>query len=111
LKANGVPFDVGTPTSEIPVRNRRAVKARDGGCRFPGCGHPSRWTDLHHLKHREDGGTHEIENLVEFCRFHHRYTHRKNLKVYWDTDSITLIVEWPNGILKHAPPIRFDFAA
>jgi Domain of unknown function (DUF222) len=111
LKANGVPFDVGTPTSEIPKRNRRAVKARDGGCRFPGCGHPSRWTDLHHLKFREDGGTHEIENLVEFCRFHHRYTHRKNLKVYWNTDGITLMVEWPNGIVKHAPPIRFDFAA
>jgi hypothetical protein len=59
------------------------------------------------MKHREDGGTHEIENLVEFCRFHHRYTHRKNLKLRWDTDGITLIVEWPNGILKHAPPIDF----
>jgi 5-methylcytosine-specific restriction endonuclease McrA len=57
------PFDVGTPESEIPTRNPRAVKARDHGCRFPGCGRSSRWTDIHHIKHREHGGTHEIENL------------------------------------------------
>jgi hypothetical protein len=110
LKPNGAPFDVGTPTSAIPARNRRAVRARDKGCRFPGCCRSSRWTDLHHMKHREDGGTHEIENLVEFCRFHHRYTHRKNLKLRWDTDGITLLVEWPNGILKHAPPIDLHLA-
>jgi hypothetical protein len=110
LKTNGTPFDVGTPESEIPTRNRRAVKARDHGCRFPGCGRSSRWTDIHHMKHREHGGTHEIENLVELCRFHHRYTHRKGLKLYWDTDGITLMVEWPNGILKHAPPINYNLA-
>jgi Domain of unknown function (DUF222)/HNH endonuclease len=104
LKKNGNPFDVGTPESEIPTRNRRAVKARDRGCRFPGCGRSSRWTDIHHMKHREQGGTHEIENLVEMCRFHHRYIHRKDLKLYWNTDGITLMIEWPNGILKHAPP-------
>jgi Domain of unknown function (DUF222)/HNH endonuclease len=111
LKRNGVPFDVGTPESEIPTRNRRAVKARDHGCRFPGCGRSSRWTDIHHIKHREHGGTHEIENLVELCRFHHRYVHRKGLNLSWDTDGITLMVEWPNGILKHAPPINFNLAA
>jgi hypothetical protein len=111
LKKNGVPFDVGTPESEIPTRNRRAVKARDRGCRFPGCGRSSRWTDIHHMKHREQGGTHEIENLVEMCRFHHRYIHRKNLKLTWDTDGIALMVEWPNGILKHAPPINYNLAS
>jgi hypothetical protein len=111
LKKNGNPFDVGTPESEIPTRNRRAVKARDRGCRFPGCGRSSRWTDIHHMKHREQGGTHELENLVEMCRFHHRYIHRRNLKLTWETDGITLMVEWPNGILKHAPPINYNLAA
>ncbi len=111
LKPNGAPFDVGTPTTDIPTRNRRAVKARDHGCRFPGCGRSSRWTDIHHIKHREHGGTHELENLIELCRFHHRYTHRKGLKLYWNTDGITLTVEWPNGILKHAPPINHNLAA
>jgi hypothetical protein len=31
--------------------------------------------------------------------------------MYWDTDGITLMVEWPNGILKHAPPINYNLAA
>jgi Domain of unknown function (DUF222) len=110
LKKNGNPFDVGTPESEIPTRNRRAVKSRDRGCRFPDCGRSSRWTDIHHMKHREQGGTHELENLVEMCRFHHRYAHRKGLRMYWGTDGITLMVEWPNGILKHAPPINYNLA-
>ncbi len=30
----------------------------------------------------------------------------QNLKLYWDTDGITLMDEWPNGPLKHAPPIN-----
>jgi Domain of unknown function (DUF222) len=111
LKTNGNPFDVGTPESEIPTRNRRATKARDRGCRFPDCGRSSRWTDIHHMKHREQGGTHELENLVEMCRFHHRYAHRKGLRMYWDTDGVTLMVEWPNGILKHAPPINYNLAS
>jgi hypothetical protein len=25
------------------------------------------------------------------------------LTLYWDTDRITLMVEWPKGILKHVP--------
>ncbi len=36
----GIPFDVGTPLTAIPVRNRKAVVIRDQGCRYPGCGHP-----------------------------------------------------------------------
>ena len=33
---------------------RRALEARDRGCRFPGCG--LRFTDAHHVKHWADGG-------------------------------------------------------
>ena len=107
LKPNGAPFDVGTPESVIPARNRRAVLARDCGCRMPGCGRRARWSDIHHIKHREHGGTHELENLVTLCRFHHRYVHRKSLSLYWDADGVTLMVEWPNGTLKHAPPTLY----
>jgi hypothetical protein len=63
------------------------------------------------MQHRKQGGTHELENLVEMCRFHHRYAHRKGLRMHWDNDGITLMVEWPNGILKHAPPINYNLAS
>jgi hypothetical protein len=105
LSANGTPFDVGTPTSSIPMRNRRAVLARDKCCRMPGCDRPARWTDIHHIRERANGGAHQLENLVALCRFHHRYVHLNKLKLRWDRDHLTLIVEWPNGHLANSPPL------
>jgi HNH endonuclease len=104
LDATGKPFDVGTSLTEIPARNRRAVIARDGCCRYLGCGRPSRWTEIHHMVHREDLGNHDIDNLVTLCRFHHRFIHRHRLKLEWDTDGITLVIRWPNGQTIHSPP-------
>ena len=104
LSGKGVPFDVGTPINGIPVRNRRAVLVRDRHCRYRGCSHPPRWCDIHHLKHREDGGDHRISNLVLLCRFHHRLVHRHGLKLTMAADDVTLLIEWPNGIILHSPP-------
>ncbi len=110
LSANGTPFDVGTPTLEIPARNRRAVMARDQCCRAPGCDRPARWTDIHHIRERENGGTHELTNLCALCRFHHRYVHRHKLRIRWDLDHTTLIFEWPNGRQANSPPPQIMFA-
>ena len=104
MGATGIPFDVGTPQSVVPVRNRRAVVARDRCCRYDRCGRDARWTQLHHLKHRHDGGTHELGNLVLLCRFHHRLLHRMGLKASFDIDGVTLMIEWPGGIVIRSPP-------
>jgi len=40
----GEPLDIGRKTRAIPPALQRALKARDGGCRFPGCTH-SRFTE------------------------------------------------------------------
>ncbi len=105
LDTTGQPFDVETPTSDIPLRNRKAVVARDRCCRYPGCGRPSRWTEIHHIKHREHGGTHEIGNLVTLCRFHHRQVHKQRLKLFWQSETNTLTIEWPNGVTINSPPL------
>jgi hypothetical protein len=59
------------PTSSIPAGVRRAVHARDQGCRFPGCRAPAAWTDLHHVVPRHVGGPTTGDNLVALCRRHH----------------------------------------
>ncbi len=105
LDTTGKPFDVGTPTSDIPARNRKAVIARDQHCRYPGCGRPNRWTEIHHITYREHGGCHSIDNLVTLCRYHHRLTHKHRLALTWDGDQpTTLNITWPNGTTIHSPP-------
>ena len=104
LSADGTPFDVGTPTSQVPARNRRAVMARDQYCRHRGCDRPARWTDIHHIRERENGGTHELTNMCALCRFHHRYVHKHKLKIRWHRDQATLIFEWPDGHTANSPP-------
>jgi Domain of unknown function (DUF222) len=97
-------FDVGDPESMIPLRNRKAVIARDRCCGFPGCWHPPRWCDIHHILERENGGCHELDNLVLLCRFHHRYVHRQGVKLRWAADGITMTAQMRNGTMLHAPP-------
>jgi hypothetical protein len=66
----------------VPPSVRRALEARDRGCRFPGCG--LRFTDAHHVKHWADGGETTLENLVLLCRRHHRAVHEGGVRVCVD---------------------------
>jgi predicted restriction endonuclease len=36
---------------------------------------PAAWTDGHHIKHWADGGSHDLWNLMLFCRRHHGFFH------------------------------------
>jgi len=70
----GNPLDIGRKTRAVSPALRRALQARDGGCRFPGCNH-RRFVDAHHIRHWADGGDTSIDNLVLICRHHHRLVH------------------------------------
>jgi hypothetical protein len=100
----GQPFDVGTPQSAIPVRNRKAVLTRDRCCRIGGCNRAPRWCQIHHIQEREHGGTHELANLVLVCTYHHQKIHRQGLVLNWHTDGITLLTSLPGGKTLHGPP-------
>jgi hypothetical protein len=76
----GEPLDVGRRTRSIPSALRRALNARDRGCRFPGCTH-TRYVDGHHIHHWADGGETKLANLVSLCRFHHRQVHEGGMVV------------------------------
>ena len=43
--------------------------------RCPGCG-ATRGLHAHHIRHWEDGGPTELDNLVLLCPYHHRLHHR-----------------------------------
>ncbi|HYM95691.1 MAG TPA: DUF222 domain-containing protein, partial [Candidatus Sulfotelmatobacter sp.] len=75
LDEDGQPLDGGRATRIISPSMRRALIARDGGCRFPSCDRPIDWTDAHHLRHWADGGETTKDNLVLLCRNHHHLIH------------------------------------
>ena len=62
-------------TRVVPGPTRRALIARDKGCRWVGCDMPAAWCDAHHVKHWADGGSHKLRNLELLCRRHHRMAH------------------------------------
>ena len=64
----------GRKTRSIPPALRRALRARDRGCRFPGCEN-HRFVDAHHVRHWAQGGPTTLTNLVLLCRGHHRLVH------------------------------------
>ena len=71
---NGEPLSIGRRSRSIPPAIRRALRLRDGGCRFPGCT-SSRFVDGHHIEHWSEGGETSLNNLVLLCRHHHRLVH------------------------------------
>jgi Domain of unknown function (DUF222)/HNH endonuclease len=94
LDAHGEPLDVGRARRTIPAPLRRALVARDDGCRFPACDRPPEWADGHHIEHWADGGETKLGNLVLLCRHHHRAVHEGRWRL-----AIT-----PDGEVTAAPP-------
>ncbi len=91
---DGSVLDVGRRTRAIPPALRRALQARDHGCRFPGCG--VRHAQGHHLHHWANGGPTRLDNLALLCRRHHGAVHEEGYQVERDADG-TLHFRTPNG--------------
>ena len=72
--ASGAVLDVGRTTHRPPASMTRMVIARDGSCRFPGCGSPAVQGDLDHTVPFPHGPT-SAANLGALCRRHHRLKH------------------------------------
>ena len=105
---NGRPLRYGRKTRPIPTALRRALRRRDGGCRFPGCTQ-RHGVDAHHIEHWIEGGPTNIENLLELCRFHHRLLHEGRWRLGGRPDG-TLTFHRPDGAgIRTAPrPRRTD---
>lgn len=93
----GLPIDVGRASRTAPPALRRALVARDGGCRFPRCEKPPGWCDAHHLVQWPDGGRTDLDNSVLLCDRHHHTIHQKGWAASLDPDG-TLRIRGPDGV-------------
>jgi len=98
----GSVLDIGRKTRTIPPSLRRALEARDRGCRFPGCG--LRFTDAHHVTHWADGGETKLENLVLLCRFHHRLVHEEGYTVNFPRGERLYFLDPRMRLIPDVPP-------
>ena len=99
---DGRTVEVGARTRTIPPALRRALHARDRGCRFPGCGLP--FGQGHHVRHWAHGGPTTLANLAMLCRRHHRAVHEEGYQVDRQPDG-ALQFRRPDGrLLPEVPP-------
>ena len=96
-------IDVGRTERVVKGAKRRALNARDGGCRWPGCDRGPSKSAAHHLVHWIKGGTSDLKNMVLLCHRHHWLVHEGG----WQ------LVKVEDGGLRTIPPPtpRFEFWA
>jgi hypothetical protein len=103
-----LPLDIGY-SDTIPGHIRRAVLLRDRTCAWPRCGRPAVHSDVHHLRHKADGGETSVANCVLVCQFHHDVCiHRRGWQLILHPDGTTE-ARSPDGrhiLRSHAPPGR-----
>ncbi|MBE8516478.1 DUF222 domain-containing protein, partial [Amycolatopsis sp. H6(2020)] len=92
------PLNLGRLRRLISTGLRRALFLRDRGCAFPGCHHPPRHCQGHHIRHWADGGRTDLTNLVLMCAHHHRLLHHSGWQV-----RIA-----PDGLPEFLPPLFID---
>jgi Domain of unknown function (DUF222)/HNH endonuclease len=81
LLADSMVIDVGRATRVVSAPTRRALRARDHGCRWPGCDRQVNWSTPHHIVAWSRGGPTLLSNLVLLCYFHHRLVHEGGWQV------------------------------
>ena len=100
-----LPLNIGYSAS-IPAHIRRAVLLRDKRCAWPRCGRPAVYCDVHHLRHKKDGGETSVKDCVLLCQFHHDVCiHRWGWQLILHPDGTTTAYGPRGQVLhSHSPP-------
>jgi hypothetical protein len=104
VERDGVPVSVGRKRRTVPHSLRRALQARDRGCRFPGCSH-RKFTDAHHIVHWTRGGETGLDNLALLCRTHHRLVHEGSYEVHLRRNGTIRFVRADGTVVDPDPPV------
>jgi hypothetical protein len=108
LNGPSLPLDVGQ-TDDIAVHLRRLVALRDQGCQHPGgCDQPAAGCEPHHVVHRADGGRTSLDNLKDYCWWHHHVVlHQLGWKLTAYPDGTSQVTSPAGKVIRsHSPPPR-----
>ena len=108
-RADGGIEQVGHSHRVVSRRLKRALRLRDGGCRFPGCTHTV-WVDAHHVQHWVEFGPTLDINLLCLCRQHHRLVHEEGWFISGDPNR-DVFFHKPDGSVVDAQPVLHIAAA
>lgn len=77
----GEALDAGRAQRTFTGPRRRALDARDGGCRWPGCHAPPEQCEGHHRTRWRDGARTDVREGLLLCWFHHDRTHDQDVRI------------------------------
>jgi len=109
LGGPSLPLDIGYAQT-VPAAIRNAVMLRDQHCQWAGrCDQPAAACEVHHTKHKADGGKTSVKECVLLCFFHHQVAiHRWGWTLVLNPDGTT--TAWNKNRTKvlhsHGPPAR-----
>jgi hypothetical protein len=109
LGGPSLPLDIGY-SETIPAGIRNAVILRDRHCQWAGrCNQPAAACQVHHVKHKKNGGKTSVRDCVLLCWFHHQVViHRWGWTLVLNPDGTT--TAWNPDKTKilhsHSPPAR-----
>ena len=109
LGGPSLPLDIGYAET-IPAGIRNAVILRDKHCRWAGgCNQPAAACEVHHVRHKANGGKTSTKDCVLLCFYHHQVViHRQGWTLVLNPDGTT--TAWNKDRTKvlhsHGPPAR-----
>jgi Domain of unknown function (DUF222) len=109
LAGPSLPLDIGY-SDNIPAGIRNAVLLRDKHCQWTGgCHQPAGACEVHHVRHKADGGPTSVKDCILLCSFHHQVViHRWGWTILLHPDGTT--TAWNKNRTKvlrsHSPPAR-----
>ncbi|MGH3256342.1 MAG: HNH endonuclease signature motif containing protein, partial [Streptosporangiaceae bacterium] len=109
LAGPSLPLDIGY-SDTVPAAIRHAVTLRDQHCRWPGgCTQPAACCQVHHVRHKANGGPTSVKDCILLCFFHHQVAiHRWGWTVALNADGTT--TAWnpdrSKALHSHSPPAR-----
>ena len=109
LGGPSLPLDIGYAET-VPAGIRNAVLLRDRHCQWAGrCSQPASACEVHHTKHKANGGKTSVKDCVLLCPFHHQVViHRWGWTLIVNPDGTT--TAWNKDKTKvlhsHGPPAR-----
>ena len=109
LGGPSLPLDIGY-SNTVPAAIRHAVILRDRHCQWAGgCNQPAAACQVHHVRHKANGGHTSVKDCVLLCTFHHQVViHRWGWTLVLNADGTT--TAWNPDRTKvlhsHSPPAR-----